>query len=63
MDGSVNLRQETEAELDERTLEATPLKGVPMRRDCNSRIETSRDFPLTAVWVDLRDVRLKADKQ
>lgn len=46
-----------------RTLEATPPKGVPMRRDCNSRIDTARDFPLTAVWVDLRDVRLKADKQ
>lgn len=46
-----------------RTLEATRPKGVPMRRDYNSRIDTARDFPLTAVWVDLRDVRLKADKQ
>lgn len=58
-----DLRQDREAELNDKDLEATSPRGAPIRKDCNSNRDTSRNIPLTAVWTDMRNARPKLDRQ
>lgn len=62
MDGSVNRGQKREAELDVEDPGGHFTQRASHQKGLNRKADTSRDFPLAAAWMDLRDVRLKADK-
>lgn len=62
MDGSVNRGQKREAELDAEDPGGHFTQRASHQKGLNRKADTSRDFPLAAAWMDLRDVRLKADK-